>query len=137
MTMVLLPITLTTASLLAVLCLILAIRASMGRVKNNVLMGDGGNADMVMRMRTHANFTEYVPLLLVLMGLLELAGGSRMVLTIFGAALVLARVAHAVGMARPAPSYLRAGGALVTFLLLLAGGLYGLILTWYAWSPAA
>jgi uncharacterized membrane protein YecN with MAPEG domain len=137
MTMVLLPITLTTASLLALLCLILAVRVSAGRVKNNVLMGDGGNADMVMRMRTHSNFAEYVPLLLVLMGMLELGGGSRTVLMVFGAVLVLTRISHAVGMARPAPSAFRAIGALGTFLLLLLGAAYGLALTWHVWSPTA
>lgn len=137
MAMVLLPITLTTASLLALLGLILAIRVSAGRVKNNVLMGDGGNADMIMRMRTHSNFVEYVPLLLVLMGLLELGGGNGKVLMIFGVVLVLARISHAVGMARPAPSAFRAIGALGTFMLLLLGAAYGLVLSWHAWSPTA
>jgi uncharacterized membrane protein YecN with MAPEG domain len=134
---ILLSITLTTASVLALLCLILAVRVSAGRAKNNVIMGDGGNADMIIRMRTHANFVEYVPILLVLMGLLELGGGNRTVLIIFGVVLVLTRIMHAVGMARPAPSALRAIGATGTFLLLLLGAAYGLVLTWIVWNPMA
>jgi uncharacterized membrane protein YecN with MAPEG domain len=137
MTMVLLPITLTTASVLALLCLVLALRCGIGRAKNNVLMGDGGNADMIVRMRTQANFGEYVPILLILMGLLELGGGNRLGLTIFGIVLVVARIMHAVGMPRPVPNFGRSGGALVTFILLVVAAVYGLILTWFAWSPTA
>jgi uncharacterized membrane protein YecN with MAPEG domain len=32
---------------------------------------------MIVRMRTHSNFVEYVPLMLVLLGLLELGGANR------------------------------------------------------------
>ena len=65
MTAILLPITLTTAAVLAILCLALAFRCVMGRVKTNVMLGDGGNDDMLCRMRTLANFGEFVPLLLI------------------------------------------------------------------------
>src|SRR5438105_3605271 len=104
MTPILLPITLTTASVLALLGLVLASRVGQGRFKHSVPMGDGGNADMIVRMRTHANFAEYVPFLLVLMGLLELGGGNRTILVWGGAALVLCRIFHAIGMPRPAPN---------------------------------
>jgi uncharacterized membrane protein YecN with MAPEG domain len=137
MTTILLPVTLTTASVLTLLCICLIVWVGMGRGKYKVSIGDGGHADLTTRMRTHANFVEYVPLLLILMGLLELAGANNMVLSLFGAALVLFRILHAVGMPRPAPNPCRAIGAAGSMLLLLIGAVYGLIITWYAWSPVA
>ena len=62
MSSLLLPITLATAGALGLIGLILGLRVTMGRAKHNVTMGDGGNPDMIVRMRTHANFAEYVPL---------------------------------------------------------------------------
>jgi uncharacterized membrane protein YecN with MAPEG domain len=122
-----LPITLATASTLALLAAVIATRAAMGRGKHGILMGDGGNPDMIARMRTHANFVEYVPLLLILMGLLEIAGANRTLLIASGVVLLLARVLHAIGMARPAPNVYRAAGTVSTFLLVLLFAGYGLV----------
>ena len=121
-----LPITLTTAGVLGLLGLVLSFRVSMGRGKHKIFMGDGGNPDMIVRMRTQANFVEYVPLLLVLLGLLELGGANRTALIVGAAVLVVARVLHAIGMA--GPMALRVTGAIATYLLLAAGSIYGLVL---------
>ena len=124
MSPLLLPITLTTAGALGLVGLILAFRVSMGRGKHKITMGDGGNPDMIVRMRTHANFVEYVPLMLVLLGLLELGGANHTALIVGAAALVIARIFHAIGMA--GPMALRVTGAMATYLLLAAGSIYGL-----------
>ena len=126
MSPLLLPITLTTAGALGLVGLILAFRVSMGRGKHKITMGDGGNTDMIVRMRTHANFVEYVPLLLVLLGLLELAGANHTALIGGAAVLVVARIFHAIGMA--GPMALRVTGAMATYLLLTVGSIYGLAL---------
>ena len=78
--MVLLPITLTTASILALLCVVLIVRIIRSRRKYLISIGDGGNTDLTCRIRTHANFVEYVPLLLIIMGLLEFQFRSRRLL---------------------------------------------------------
>src|SRR5262249_28216453 len=96
-----LPITLATAGVLGFIGLILALRVTMGRAKHKVNMGDGGNPDMIVRMRPHANFVEYVPLMLVLLGLLELGGANRTALMVGAAVLVVARISHAIGMGGP------------------------------------
>jgi uncharacterized protein len=127
MSPLLLPITLTTAGALGLVGLILALRVSMGRSKHKITMGDGGNTDMIVRIRTHANFVEYVPLMLVLLGLLELAGANHTALIVGAAVLVVARIFHAIGMA--GPMALRVTGAMATYLLLTAGSIYGLGLT--------
>ena len=91
-------------------------------------MGDGGNADLLVRMRTHSNFIEYVPLLLVLMALLELSAANRIFLMAFGGALIVFRVLHAIGMPRRAPNLYRAIGAAGSILLMILAAGYGLIL---------
>ena len=126
MSPLLLPITLTTAGALGLVGLILALRVSMGRGKHEITMGDGGNPDMIVRMRTHANFVEYVPLILVFLGLLELAGANHTALIVGAAVLFVARIFHAIGMA--GPMALRVTGAMATYLLLAAGSIYGLVL---------
>ena len=121
-----LPVTLVTASLLALWSLILAIRVSGMRVKHRISLGDQGNTDLIVRMRTHGNFVEYVPLILILMGLVEMAGGDSTILAVTGAALVLFRLMHAIGMPRPAPNVFRAGGAMGTFLIVAALSIWGI-----------
>ena len=124
MSLLLLPITLATAGALGLIGLILAFRVSMGRSKHKVYMGDGGNPDMIVLIRTHANFVEYVPLMLVLLGLLEFGGANRTALMVGAAVLVVARISHAIGMG--GPMALRAGGAMATYILLAASSIYGL-----------
>jgi uncharacterized membrane protein YecN with MAPEG domain len=122
-----LPITLASAAILAVLGLILALRASMARGKHGILMGDGGNAELLVRMRSHANFVEYAPLTLIMMALLELAGANRVVLIVSAAVFILARILHAVGMARGGANPFRMLGAVGSALVVLLYAGYGLI----------
>ena len=37
----------------------------------NISVGDGGNRDLQVAVRRHANFTEWVPLALILIALLD------------------------------------------------------------------
>jgi uncharacterized membrane protein YecN with MAPEG domain len=119
----LLPVTLTMAAAFAALNLWLALRITRGRLRGGVMLGDGGEGQLQAGTRAHANFVEYAPFVLVLIAAIELAGGSPTWLWVIGTAFVLARVAHGLGMPRPAPNPLRAGGAVVTWLVLagLAG----------------
>jgi uncharacterized membrane protein YecN with MAPEG domain len=67
-----------------------------GRLKISV--GDGGYPDMVLAMRRHANFVEWVPLALILIALLEINGAPKMAIHGFGASLVAFRICHAIGL---------------------------------------
>ncbi|ONF95583.1 MAPEG family protein [Sphingomonas jeddahensis] len=118
-----LPVTLAIAAACGAVNIWLAARVVRGRVRGKVPMGDGGDAVMLSGMRSHANFTEYAPIVLILMALIELARGPLVALWVIGALFVLARIAHPLGMMRRAPNPLRAGGALVTWVvtLILAG----------------
>ena len=61
-------------------------------------IGDGGSKEMLLSMRRHANFVEYVPLALLLIALLEMNGVSPTVIHTLGAALVFCRISHAFGL---------------------------------------
>lgn len=130
-----LPITLVMASAAALIHIWLALRCSMVRIRQKVLVGDGGNPTMVVRMRAHANFTENTPLFLILLALNELADGSERWLWIAGIAFIVARVAHAFGMDRNKPNPLRAGGMFVTLTVLVVLAIAAIRLAYEAGQP--
>jgi len=121
-----LPITLTIAGAAAILNIWLAIRVSTVRVKNKVLIGDGGNPLLAARMRAQLNFVEYTPLLLILMGLIEFARGTHNWLWAAGIIYIIGRVLHPFGMDRQSPNPLRAAGILTTWIVLLGLAIYAL-----------
>lgn len=123
-----LPITLATACVLALFYLVLVVRVGHGRFLHRISMGDGDNPDMLIRMRTHANFSEYIPLILILMALLERSKANPMLLAVAGVLLVIFRVMHAIGMPMKAPNFFRAAGAGGTMLILLIFAVWGLVL---------
>ncbi len=122
-------ITLLYASLLAIFALFLSFKAGTfrGKVGVSVLYGEPANMELVQRVRAHQNFLEYVPMILILMGAIELSGGSGTFLHGVGIVLIVARVAHAIGlkhdnMAHPGRLVGAGGTALVT----LVAAIYGL-----------
>ena len=68
-----LPITLTIAGAAALLNIWLGPRVGQMRLAHKVSIGDGGNEALIARMRAQANFVEYTPFVLILLGLIELA----------------------------------------------------------------
>lgn len=122
-----LPITLTIAGAAALLNLWLAYRTGRLRIASKIAFGDGGDPALLARIRAQANFVEYTPFFLILLGLIELARGPMTWLWVIGILYILARLLHAFGMDRPAPNPLRLVGTVATVFLLL--GLAGYALT--------
>lgn len=133
-----LPITLTITGAAALLNIWLARRVGQMRLTHKVSIGDGGNEALIARMRAQANFIEYTPFVLILIGLIELAEGSQLWLWIVGVAYILARIAHGFGMDRPRPDPLRLRtiGIILTALILFGLALYAIILPYWH-RPAA
>lgn len=125
-----LNVTALYTGILLIMLVFLSLFVVRGRWANKVSVGDGGNADMLKRMRTHANFIEYVPLALIGLYLLEATKHSAIVLHALGIALVVARLLHAYGMNRRSPNVGRAGGASLTLVVLLVEAIL-LILVWF------
>ena len=127
-----LTITLITAGMLGVVYAFLAATVIRSRIKNRVSLGDGGNPQLLARIRAHGNFGEYVPFILILMGLIELAGGNRTVLMWSGIALVVLRVLQAIGVwKRVAPQPLRIAGTSGTLVLLVYYSIWAIVIGYH------
>jgi uncharacterized membrane protein YecN with MAPEG domain len=68
-----LPVTLSTAAAAALLNIWLTIRVGMVRRATGISVGDGGNEALIRRMRAQLNFIENAPVVLVMVGGIELA----------------------------------------------------------------
>jgi uncharacterized protein len=126
-TLMTVPVTALYGALSALLTLGLGLNVSRLRGKYNIFRGDGGHADLQGAIRAHGNIVEHVPMLVLLLLVAELCGGNSTVLHIFGGALVVGRVLHAVGLIRGAQA-LQLPGALTTYALEAAIPIYVLIL---------
>lgn len=116
--------TLLIAGLHGLLLLALLLPIVRLRRGRRVGLGDGGDRELLRRIRVHANFVEYVPMLLVLLALLELGGLDRRLVLALGGLLLLARLAHAHGLGRSEGySAGRYWGTLLTWIVLLLGSL--------------
>ena len=114
------PATALYAAILALVFIALSARVILRRRAARVSIGAGGDAGLERRARVHANFAEYVPLALVLLLLAELSGSPAPLLHVAGIALVLGRVAHAVGLSRvPEDFRLRVAGMVATLTVIL------------------
>ncbi len=104
------------------------------RQKTGVSIGDGGNIDLVRAMRGQANFTETVPLTLIMMVYMALAGAPALAIHILGVLLVVGRIIHGLHFAKPGqPRWQRALGSGLSFLVLLAASLGALGHSIAAW----
>ncbi|MGB3721191.1 MAG: MAPEG family protein [Pacificimonas sp.] len=121
-------VTMTVAGLLGLIFLALSARVVGARLAGKHLIGDGGDETMLYRIRAHANFAEYVPICLILMGLIEMATGPRTGLWVLGGLLVIARILHAWGMNTPTENKPRVFGILLTWIILIALSLWALLL---------
>ena len=108
------------ASLLAILLLILSI--SVIGLRGNpafafIAQGKGDEELLQRAIRAHANFTEYAPMMLILLYFLEASGTSDTKLQVLGGAFLLGRVAHGPCMGFMRSSVpLRVGGTAFTLM---------------------
>jgi uncharacterized protein len=86
------------ASLSALLVVRLSISVIKLRRKNRISVGDGGNEEMQLAIRTHANAVEYIPIALLLLLTLELNGAPKILIHILGSTLLIGRIIHAMGL---------------------------------------
>jgi uncharacterized membrane protein YecN with MAPEG domain len=126
----LIPVTLATAGILGLIYVVLSARVVMARRDTKVEIGDGGGkpetAGLQVRVRSHANFAEYVPIALLLLGGCELAGGAHWLMVFLAIMLIAGRILHPLGMSKPAPNGYRAGGAMLTWVMIVIASLEAL-----------
>jgi hypothetical protein len=106
----------------AVWLVVLAGRVMQLRWKHQVGLYAGGHEDLERAQRAHANAAEYLPGGLLIVLVLELLAAPIWLLHALGLALILGRVAHALGLARSrGVSVGRTVGMLLTLGVYLVG----------------
>jgi uncharacterized protein len=110
--------------MLALLYLVLGLQVSRLRRGHRVLFGDGDNIKLRSAIRAHANFVEYVPIIVLMVAMLEMSGMPALRVHLLMGALLVARLLHPLGM-YVGPRTLRfqicrVGGIVLT-LLVMAG----------------
>jgi uncharacterized protein len=120
---VMLPVTMLYAGVNALILMVLAMLTVRARVKTRTDIGTGENPAMTKAVRAHGNAAEYVPVALILIGALELAGAPTALLHGLGGGLTVGRLLHAQGIySSLGTSPGRLVGTLMSWLVYLVGG---------------
>ncbi len=119
-------VTMLYAGLSAGVLFALSVRVIRLRRRLKVSVGDAGDEDMARCIRAQANFAEYVPIALLLILLLELAGTPAALLHLLGAVLLVGRLVHAWSLtARSGRA--RVVGMVMTFAVLVSAGVLNVV----------
>ncbi|MCX7314530.1 MAG: MAPEG family protein [Hyphomicrobiales bacterium] len=109
------------AAVFAVMLVALSLRVARTRGNVRVPIGDGGNKLLLRAIRVQGNFTEYVPMALILFTFVEMQGWPHWLVHGLCAVLLAARLVHAFGISQePEDIRLRATGMATTAGLLIA-----------------
>lgn len=110
-------------ALYASLCALWIVKLSLNvirlRRQHRVMLGDGGHADLQAAIRTQGNATEYIPIILILMIMLEWAGAFWWLIHLAGIVLLTGRFIHASAL-KQADGKRRVLGMKFTFYLMIA-----------------
>ena len=120
-------ITMLYAGLCTILVVFLAVRVVQWRFRHKIGLGHGGDRELQMRVRAHANAVENMPLALLLLGGMELNGDSMGLIHGFGGVLLVSRMAHAWGLSHSSgTSKGRFLGSLFTWTLMLTMAVFAI-----------
>ena len=123
----LLSVTPIYAALLGILFIPFTARVGLYRTKSKILIGDGGDDEMLRRIRGQANFIETVPIALLLLVLMETLGAGDIWLHALGATLVIGRILHYVAMTEIGPFFGRPVGMAATIAVYVVSSLWILV----------
>ena len=121
------PVIALYAALLGLIFVPITLRVGMYRLKNKIYIGDGDDPQMLLRIRSQANFIETVPIALILFFAMESMGASATWLHALGITLVAGRILHYLGLAEIGPAIGRPIGMTATLLSVLVASLWILI----------
>jgi uncharacterized membrane protein YecN with MAPEG domain len=113
------------AALLGLLLIVLSVNVVRARRRYRVSLGVGTEEGMQQAVRVQANFSEYVPLAVILLILAELSGLPGVAVHAAGILLVTSRVLHAWGLAHSSGrTFGRFYGTAGTWLVIIGLSLY-------------
>ena len=117
----LLTVTPLYVALLGLIFIPYTMRVGLYRVKSKIFLGDGGDQELLRRMRGQGNFIESVPIALIMLIVMELIGAGTYWLHSLGALLVFGRLSHYIAVTDLGPQPLRPVGMVCTFTVYLVG----------------
>ncbi len=113
------------AGILGLILVLLTARVIVTRTREKVSLLDGGNPRMIVAIRQQGNFSELVPLALILILVAEVLGSSIYLVHILGIVLVIARVIHPFGLrVDRGDTPPRVLGATLTLIVILVGSVW-------------
>lgn len=113
-------------ALSAFLIIFLALRVIRLRRSYNIPYGDGGNNELKVAIRMHANAIEYLPISLLLLMAFEINMGTIWVIHLLGIVLVVGRLLHAWGLSAQYRKG-RVWGTQLTFIMIMATAILALL----------
>lgn len=119
--------TLLYAAIFGILHVIFTLRVGGYRLRHKVSLGDGGDTELLKRIRGHGNFTENVPIGLILLLLNELNGLAENYLLILGGIFLVARIGHYLSIVMKLPFIVRPICMISTLLVILTSSVLLLI----------
>lgn len=121
-------ITLIAASFLGLLLVYLSYSVSKERIRSKTSYGDGGHAELQRVIRAQANLTEYAPIGILLIGLLENSGLWTEMVMGLAAAFVIGRYMHGLTFGKiEGRNPYRFWGTILTWLVILSASVLGLL----------
>lgn len=118
-------------AVLVLLGIALAFRVIGARRSQKIGLGDGEDSELRRRIRAHGNFSEYAPLIGLVLIALPFVGAREWLVHLVGASAVTGRILHAIGLSKTGGvSFGRLAGMLLTLGALIAGALALLVLAW-------
>ncbi len=119
-------VTLLYGSLCALLVGALGGNVSRLRIAKKIYLSGAPDAELTQAIRAHGNATEYVPLQILLLLLLELSGLGGVALHLLGGVIFLSRLVHAGGVLARSP--LLAAAAAVSYAVTFVMAIWGLVI---------
>ena len=121
-------VTLLIAAIFGILHVIFTLRVGGYRFRSGISLGDGGDKELLNRIRAHGNFTENVPIALLLLLLNDLNGLADGTLMLLGSILLVSRLVHYLMIVtRSLPMVLRPLSMIGTLGTILASAIFLLI----------
>ena len=112
------------AAALALMFFVLSARVMRLRRAKRIAIGSGSDARLERAIRVHANFSEYVPLTLLLLAFVEMQGRPAWFIHLLALALIAGRVIHACGVSQEKEVIpMRTIGMVATFGVLIASSM--------------
>ena len=132
-------VTAVFAAIIAILQQILMTRVGFYRATKRIGIGDDGDRVLLRKQRRHANLAENSGLMILILGLIELAGAAQIGVLIVAGIFLVARISHAIAFSFTSgaeagnftlATFFRPIGAAGTAFGVIGAAVYLLVLAW-------